>query len=861
MLRVTFAGLLARRLRLILTATTIAIGVAFVAGTLILTDSLQRAISVPVSTASAAQVVVQPAGTGGGKGGAPAGPALPAGLLGRIRAIPAVAAAEGLVTATKVTLIGKDGHPITHARAINEIRSYPTAPALAAQYTITSGRPPQRPGEAVLDAATTRRLGYRIGDPIGVGTLHGIRTLTVTGITGFGGAASPADEQTASFDAPTVLLVQTATAQQLAGLPGRFTQIDAQATRGVPAATLRDRLARMLPPGSEAVTGQQAAAQQAATAAAYLGSLRADLLAFCAIALLVAAFVIANTFSILAAQLGREHALLRVLGASRGQLLRSVLAEGTCVGLVASAIGTGSGILAAFGLRGLITLLGGTLPAGGLAIAPRTVAVALAAGTGVTAISALRPARRAARVAPLRALREALPAGPGRSRARLAAGLTGMSLAAVLVITGLLAHTSLDTALIGAGALAGLAAVVAAGPLIAGPLAHVITAPLARNPSWPVRNATTVRLARDMTTRNPRRTAATAATLVIGLAVAASVSIIAASARASVQDAINSTSRAGLYLTGDISPGITRAIAARPGVLAVMRLDDPLVQVSGTQARVAGIDPAGAPLLLNFRVRSGTLAALHGNELFVSTSQAGHHGWTTGSRVTIDFGQGPRTLAVTGTFADKRFLGDDYLIPITTLFRDMPDQQGHAGTLLVRAVPGTRSPTLKAAVTPLLLAYPGITAQTPAAYQNTRAADLGDLSHILGLLTALVALTGLIATLGIASTLTLSLTERTRELGLMRALGLTRHQLAAMIRTESVITGLLGALPGTALGIGTGTALAATLTRDQTGVPTVQIPPGQLGAILALTCLVGLLAAVLPARRAARIPVLEAISD
>jgi putative ABC transport system permease protein len=170
MLRVTFAGLLARRLRLILTATTIAIGVAFVAGTLILTDSLQRAISVPVSTASAAQVVVQPAGTGGGKGGAPAGPALPAGLLGRIRAIPAAAAAEGLVTATKVTLIGKDGHPITHARAINKIRSYPTAPALAAQYAITSGRPPQRPGEAVLDAATARRLGYRIGDPISVGT-------------------------------------------------------------------------------------------------------------------------------------------------------------------------------------------------------------------------------------------------------------------------------------------------------------------------------------------------------------------------------------------------------------------------------------------------------------------------------------------------------------------------------------------------------------------------------------------------------------------------------------------------------------------------------------------------------------------
>jgi putative ABC transport system permease protein len=860
MLRVTFTSLLARRLRLILTATTIVIGVAFVAGTFILTDSLQGALGVPA--AAAAQVVVQPAGADSGKGGGPAGPTLPAGLVARIRAVPGVAVAEGLVVASKVTLIGKDGRPIVHPRAASELRSYPASPALAAQYTLQSGRPPRRPDDAVIDAATARQLGYRIGDPIGVVTPQGTRTLTVTGITGFRGADSPAAEQVASFDTPAVVLVPAATAQQLAGLAGRFTEIDAQAAAGVSAATLRARLARMLPPGSVAITGQQAAAQQDATAATYLGRLRTDLLAFCTMALLVAAFVIANTFSILAAQLSREHALLRVIGASRGQLLRSVLAEATAVGLAASVVGVGLGILAAFGLRGIITLLGGTLPSGGLVVAPRTAAVALAVGITVTVVSALRPARLAARVAPIRALREPQPDAPRRSVGRLVAGLAALCLAAALVTAGLLAQTSQDTVLVAAGALAGIVALVTAGPLIAGPLAHVITAPMVRNRRSAGRDGVTVRLARDNTTGNLRRTAATAATLVVGLAVAATALIIAASARASVRDAIGSSSRADLYIDGDITPGLMRAVAARPGVLAVMRLTDPLVEVAGTRTRVAGLDPASAPVLMNFGVRSGAIAALHGDGLFVSASEAGRHGWTIGSHVTINFDQGPpRSLTVAGIFADKRFRGDDYLISIATLFRYMPDQRDVGILLLVRAARGTPPLTLRAAIAPLLRADPTITLQTAAQYEQASAADLGDLSHILGLLTALVALTDLIAALGIANALVLSLTERTRELGVLRALGLTRHQLAAMVRTESVITCLLGALPGMALGVGAGAALAATLTRNQTGVATIQVPLGQLAAVLALTCLVGLLAAALPARRAARLPVLRAISQ
>jgi putative ABC transport system permease protein len=390
MLRVTVASLLAHRLRLILTAVAIAIGVALVAGTFILTDSLQGALGASSSAISQARVVVQSAGADGGKGTA-ASASLSAGLVARIRAARGVASAQDLVTASKVVLIGKNGRPITHARAANELQSYPAIGALAAQYTIQSGHPPRRPGQAMLDAATAHSLGYRTGDQIGVANPHGIRTLTVVGITGFAGADSPASAQLASLDTPTVLVVQTATAQQLTGLSGRFTEIDALAAAGVPAATLRARLAPLLPPSAEAVTGEQAAAQQAATAVSYVGNLRSDLLAFCAVALLVAAFVIANTFNLLVGQRTREYALLRVIGARRGQVLRSALAEAAILGLAASSVGVGLGILAAAGLRRLIAVLGGTIPASSLVFAPRTAAIALATGTAVTVAAALRP--------------------------------------------------------------------------------------------------------------------------------------------------------------------------------------------------------------------------------------------------------------------------------------------------------------------------------------------------------------------------------------------------------------------------------------------------------------------------------------
>jgi putative ABC transport system permease protein len=446
------------------------------------------------------------------------------------------------------------------------------------------------------------------------------------------------------------------------------------------------------------------------------------------------------------------------------------------------------------------------------------------------------------------------------------AGLAGLGGGPALMAAGATAQGSRNTALAGAGAVLAAAAAITAAPLLAGPLARLATAPvtaLAARPARTLRRlrraAVTAALARDNSAASPRRTAATAVILTIGLAAAATVSIIAASAAASAREAVTATSRAARYLQGSIDPALARAVAARPGVAAVMRLDDPLVQVAGGPARIDGIDPGPAASMVDFGVRRGQLGALHGSELFVSASQAAQHGWHAGSAVTIGFSQGPpHTLRVAGIFADRRLFGVDYLMPITTLFADMPGQAGQASVLLIRPATGARLAAVQTAIAALLPAYHGTSLLTSAQYQSARAADLGDLSHFLGLLTSMVALTEIIAGLGIANTLALSITERRRELAVMRALGLTRPQLQAMIRAESLIMCLLGALPGAIIGTAGGAALAAALTRDQAGTATIAIPATQLAAALAVTCLVALAAGIGPARRAGRIPALQA---
>ena len=852
MLGTTLKGLLARRARLALTAVAVTIGVALVAGTLMLTDAVgQTARRLSRAAHAGVDVVVQ-----GGDAGPPA--AIRPDLVAAIGAVPGARAVEGVVVGEKATMVGRDGRPIRHRRAPNLVLSWPADPALAGAYTLRQGRPPARGGEVVLDQATAGSGGWRLGDTLGIlgadGALHRFR---VVGVTGFAGAPSPASELD-TFDAPTVALLRTAAAQRLLGRAADVDEVLVRAAPGMGPDALRDRIARLLPPGRlEAVTAATLAARQAGEVQGYVDGLRATLLLLAAVALLVGSFIIWNTFSVLVAGRTREVALLRLLGASRRQVLGSVLLEAAVLGLVAAAAGVAVGAGAAAGLAALLRALGDTLPPAGLVLAPRTAAAGLAVGALVTMAAALAPARRASRVAPLQAIREAAPsAAPpaGRARAAVGLGLAAAGVAGTLVSLLLPAGA---TASSGLGALAALLGVVVLGPVLAPRLARAVGAPLARLAGF------AARLARDNLAGNPRRTAATMGALMVGLVLAAGTGVLAASASRSVRAGLQAGSHADLYLQGALPRTAVARLAALPEVAAALPVNTGHVRLGGARVGIDGIDP-GAAAILDLGVRAGSLRALErpGGGMLVSARLAAEHGWRTGSLVPVGFTEAgvTRQLPVVGVFTRDPLFGSDLLLPNELVDRYFPGGRGQADQTLLTAAPGVTPAGLRAAVGRALASYPDVAVDDPRTYQRERAGDLGDLGGVLSLLTALALLAAAVATLGIANTLLLAVVERTREFGLLRAVGMTARQLGAMVRWESVIVTVSGGALGVALGTGLGAALARAVTVRQAGVATIALPAGQLLADLALAGTAGLLAAAVPARRAARLDLLTAIA-
>jgi putative ABC transport system permease protein len=854
-LKLTLKGLLASRARLALTVVAVVVGVALVVGTLMLTDAVGHSVrSITAREHAGVDVVVR----NGDDATAGARVTIRPRLAATIRAVPGVAAAAGLVIGEKLEMVGRDGRPIRHRRAVNLVASWPDDPALASTYTLRQGHPPVAAGEVVLDAATAGAGRWRLGDTLGiVGADGGVHRFRVVGVTGFAGRDSPAS-QLDSFDVPTVAVLQTAAAQRLLGRGEAVDEVDLRASPGVSAEALRDRVARVLPPGRlEAVTASALAARQAEEVRGYVEGLRAVLLVFGAVALLVAAGIIGSTFTVLVASRTRQIALLRLLGATRGQVIRSVLAEAVVVGLVAAAAGIAAGVGAAIGLEALLRALGNTLPPGGLVLAPRTVVVGLGVGGVVTVVAALAPARHASRVPPLQAVREASssPARPaGRRSTRI--GLAAAALGAITLVTGLALRAG-STVVAGLGALALLAGLVALGPVLAPLLGRVVGGPLAHLAG------VAGRLARDNVVRNPRRSAATMGALALGLTLAAGTGVLAGSATRSVQDGIRAGSDADLYLEGGLALTSVSQLAALPEVDAAVPVDTGHVRVMGQRIGMDGVDPAVAERVLNLGVRAGGVRALGrpGGGVLVSGRLAGEHGWRIGSVVPVGFTEvgATRRLPVVGIFAADRLFGSEVILPASLVQRYFPLSRGRADLVLVRGAPGSSLAALRAAVQRVLAADPQVTVQDRVAYQRERAGDLGDLGGALGLLTALVLLAVGVAALAIANTLALAVVERTRELGLLRAVGMTARQLGAMVGWESAIVVVAGALVGTTLGAGLGAALASAITIHQAGTATVVLPASQLLIDLALASVAGLAAAAVPARRAARLGPLTAI--
>jgi putative ABC transport system permease protein len=772
---------------------------------------------------------------------------LPEAVRDQIARVRGVRAAEGSVTGY-AQFIGKDGKPVTTGGAPTFGISLATVPELQQAGTMRSGRPPSGPGEVVVDAGTAEDEGFRVGDRVRV-LFQGLpREFTVSGIMGFGQADNLAGATLAGFD--------LATARQVLNRPGVYDEIAVVAAPGVEPAELRDRIRAAVGPSYQVLTGEEYAEENARAVGQFTRFINIVLLAFAFVALFVGSFIIVNTFSIILAQRARELALLRCLGASRRQLMRSVLAEAALVGLVASVIGVAVGVLIAVGLREVFAAVGGDLPTTTLQVQPRTVIVALLVGVLVTLLASLQPALRATRIPPVAAVQEATMAAPTRIGARRV--IVGGVLAAGGVAALLYGLFALDgneaLILAGVGVVAVFLGVAVLSPLVARPLSRVLGWPFARWAGQPGR------LARRNAMRQPRRTAATAAALMIGLALVSLVTILAASITASLDRTLDEVVAADYILTGPsggmvgFSPEVVRRVAGNPEIESAAGVrPGPFRLRDGTQQSLTGVDPVAYARTVRTETVEGRFSDLASGGLAVREDTAEQRGWRVGDTVTLQFPVGGADrLQVKAIYKNNQINGA-YLLALRDYQRHYPDQLDVFA--FVKAREGADPDASRAAIDRVIGAFPGVEVRDQAEFKEQQAQQI---NQVLALFYVLLALSVVIAFIGIINTLALSVLERVRELGLLRAVGMTRGQLRAMIRWEAVIIAVLGAVLGLVIGVFFGWTLVGAL--EGQGLTEFAPPVGTLVIMVVAAGLTGFVSAVLPGRRAARIDVLRAVT-
>jgi len=846
--RATLKSLLAKKLRLVLTALSIVLGVGFMAGTYVLTDTMAKAFDEVFETASAdTDILVRsesafsataqgPGGGGGSEGRQPVQEA----VLEDVLAVEGVAMAHGdvqgyaqFVDPETNEAIGGFGPPTIG------LSWDPDSSVL----TIRDGRAPEAYGEVAVDAATARTHDLSVGQEIPVLFTGPPQTFTIVAIVGFGDADNLAGA--------TLALFELKTAQGLFDKVGVYDAISVDAEEGVSQTELRNRIQAVLPEGVEAVTSATVADENAQALNDGLGFFKVALLVFAFIALFVGAFIIFNTFSIITAQRTRELALLRALGASRTQVLLSVLVEALLVGLVASAIGIGVGVLIAVGLESLLTLFGIDLPSTSIQLLPRTIVVSLVIGTVVTLVASVIPARRAARVAPIEALRDGAGAARGTSlHRRVVVGVAVTALGVIPLLYGLFAKPDSVGQLVGFGAAVTFLGIAILSPLIARPVATVLGAPLRRL-------GVHGRLGQENAMRNPRRTASTAAALMIGLALVSMVTILSASLKASFNAALDATLKADLTLTTSsftaFSPEVANLVRQVPEAEAVSEFRQTVFRYDGNTSFLTAVDPDTIESVATLDMVEGSTAALAQGSLLVFKDVAEENGFAQGETITLTFpSTGEQEFIVGGIYGENRLVGD-WVVSVQAYEQNYTEQLD--SFVLVKGAPGVSPADLLAAVEAQVGDFPNIEVQDQAAFREKQA---GFIDQLLGLVTALLLLAVIIALFGIVNTLSLSIFERTHEIGLLRAVGMTRRQIRAMVRWESVIIAVFGALLGLAIGVFFGFALQQALQEE--GLSELAIPGPQLLVYVILAGLAGVVAAVMPARKAASLNVLEAIS-
>ncbi|MEU1310636.1 FtsX-like permease family protein [Streptomyces cinnamoneus] len=845
MIKATIKSLLSRKLRLLLSGLAVVLGVMFVAGSMVMKDTLGRSFDAQFAGAHDdidLQVSLKPKVEAEVGDAAAVPPAVDAATVRRVAQVPGVGAARGVVEAEGARALGKDGKVVPSTGGPRYGESWTGENKLV---SLREGRAPRAADEITINAALADKGGFKVGDRVSVLTVQPKKTFTVAGIFGYSDDRdSIGGEQTIAFTEPV--------AQELMmGKAGSFSGISVHAASGASVPTVQEALKQQLGADFEVQTGEELAEKSADAQRQTLDLMTKLLLGFAAVAVLVGVFLIINTFSIIIAQRLRELALLRALGASRRQVIGSVLLESLVVGLIASTIGLAAGV--GIGALGADALAGST---DGLKVAPLglptgAVVTSFVVGVGVTMLAALFPAMRASRVAPIAVIR-ASATPDGRHRKQTVTGAVLLGLGLVLLAMGLFGSADNALSTILGGVLLTFIGVALLTPLFSGPAVWVLGGLFSR--SLPGQ------LGRRNSARNPRRTAITASALMIGIALVTAISTIVSSAKDSMSDDVSSQLKAELVALGDggVSAAIEPAALDRakelPGMAAVTAGAFDSAKIGKETGSVSSWrDWDATRKMMSLRAESGDIDSVPQGAVLMNKGTAKDRGLNVGDELTIQLQRGDsRTYRLTGVFEDMP-LANNIVLPWADAQSGFRSQQPSQAYFELKS--GTSADDVQPQLEKVLADSPEVTVQSrdEVVQKYNSGMDM-----MLGIVQALLAVALIIAVLGIINTLALSVLERTKEIGALRAIGLSRGQTVRMIMTESVVISIFGAVLGLVVGAALGAAVVRAM-KDQ-GVSGLSLPWSMMFNYLLGAVVVGMLASIAPARRGARLDVLKAVS-
>lgn len=843
LLRLSLRNLLAHKMRFVMTSFAVVLGVSFVVGSLVVTDTVRKSFDTLFTEINQGiDLEVRSESAFADDPGEGDREPVPADLVAQIAAIDGVDVAEGGLSSTAQP-IAPDGDPVTTTGAPLIGTTWGESDELY-PVTLESGRKPEA-GEIGLDQDTFEAYDFELGQSVEVLLPSGTQSFTLVGTAKFGEANSLAGAR--------LTLFEPSEAQELFDREGLWDVIDIAVSPDADVSDVQADVAALLPAGVEVVTGQAVADEGSEAIGEFATVFGNILLGFAAIALFVSAFYIYNTFSIILGQRIKELALMRALGANASQIRRTVILEALLIGVISSGLGVGMGMLTALGLRGLLNAGGFGLPADSLVLEVSTVVAAVMVGVGVTLAASVLPARKAAKVSPIEALRDGVSSPQGSRRVRLAAGGVMAALGAVLLGFGLFAAEGGNQLILGlgGGAVFVFLGIANLSPLFAGPVARVLGAPVAKL------FGESGKLARENATRNPFRTASTASALVIGLALVTMALVVGNSVKSSFASTIEQAVDADFVISepsfNGFSPTLAEQLAATGDFAAVSGVRGGPFRFEGNVRDLSAVGPDAGDLVDIDVLRGKSVSELGLDEILLFEDPARDLGLSPGDNVDVEFSRtGVKTLTVVGIYGDASFAGN-YVISMETWNANFTDQLDRI--VFAKIADDVSLEDGKASVDEVTAAFPQVDVEDRSEFLASQEAQL---DQILVTVNVLLLLAVVIAVLGIGNTLALSVFERTRELGLLRAVGMSRRQTRRMIRWEAAIVSLFGAVLGVAVGIAFG--LAASTAMPESFLNRIDIPVGSLVSLIVMAVVAGLIAAMMPARRASRLDVLRAIA-